>query len=176
MKNKRLYKICICSFFVAIISVCSQISFVTPFSVVPFNLALLGVFLAGGFLGGFFGGLSVIIYIILGFLGIPVFAGFSAGPATLFGPTGGFLIGYIFVAFISGCFIIKFNNRPLYNFLGMVLGLFVCYFFGTFWYMNIAKIPLLFAFSSSVLPFIPGDILKILISIVILKRLQKPLT
>ncbi|MBR4949434.1 MAG: biotin transporter BioY [Clostridia bacterium] len=173
MKNKRLYKICICSFFVAVIAVCAQISFVTPFSSIPFNLALLGVFLAGGFLGEVLGSICVIIYILLGFLGIPVFAGFMAGPSVLFGPTGGFIIGYIFVAFITGVFSRKFKNRPFYNFLGMGSGLLICYIFGALWYMNIGKIPLLFAFTSSVLPFIIGDFIKIFASLILLKRLDK---
>lgn len=83
--------------FAVIIAVCSWIS--VPM-VVPFTLQTFGVFCAVGLLGGKRGTLSVLIYVLLGAVGVPVFAGFSSGIGTLFGVTGGYIMGFIFTALI----------------------------------------------------------------------------
>ena len=81
--------------FAAIVTICSWITVPLPFTQVPINLAVLGVLLAGGCLGSKYGSLSILIYILLGAVGIPVFAGFGSGLGTLAGPTGGYIVGYI---------------------------------------------------------------------------------
>ena len=88
--------------FAAIVTICSWITVPLPFTQVPINLAVLGVLLAGGCLGSKYGSLSILIYILLGAVGIPVFAGFGAGLGTLAGPTGGYIVGYILCAAIAG--------------------------------------------------------------------------
>ncbi len=88
--------------FAGIVTVCSWITVPLPFTQVPINLAVLGVLLAGGCLGSKYGSLSILIYILLGAVGIPVFAGFGAGLGTLAGPTGGYIVGYILCAAIAG--------------------------------------------------------------------------
>lgn len=142
-----------------------------PIGPVPVTTGLLGIFLAVYILGGVSGGISVLLYILIGFAGLPVFAGFKAGPSVLFGPTGGYIIGYIFLAFISGWFVKKFRKTSVKNlifqFLGMVLGLAVCYAFGTAWLALSMKLSFQAALAAGVLPFIGFDIAKIVASMLI---------
>ena len=104
-----------------------------PIGIVPISLTNLVIYFAVYVLGGKRGTLSYIVYLFIGLVGLPVFSGFSGGFPKLFGPTGGYLIGFIFMAFISGIFIDKFSNKIYMCFLGMVLGTIVTYIFGTAW-------------------------------------------
>ena len=96
--------------FAVIIAVCSWIS--VPM-VVPFTLQTFGVFCAVGLLGGKRGTLSVLIYVLLGAVGVPVFAGFSSGIGTLFGVTGGYIMGFIFTALIYWLITAIFGEKAL---------------------------------------------------------------
>ncbi len=107
-----------------------NISFISP---VPISLGTLGIYLAVSILGMKSGTLSVVVYILLGFIGVPVFTNFTGGAEKLLGPTGGYIIGYIFMALICGFFIDRWDGRFLICFLGMLLGTAVCYLFGTVW-------------------------------------------
>lgn len=97
MKNKKMVY---CALMAAVLCVISPLSI--PVGAVPISLATLGVMLAGALLGAQLGTLSVLIYLVLGWVGLPVFAGYSSGFTCLFGPTGGYMIGYLFLAFLTG--------------------------------------------------------------------------
>ena len=101
-KQRNIKAIILCGVFAAVVSVCSWITVPLPFTQVPINLAILGVLLAGGLLGSKYGVLSLLVYILLGAVGLPVFAGFGAGLGVLVGPTGGYIVGYLLCAAISG--------------------------------------------------------------------------
>lgn len=92
----------LCGLFAALMAICSFISIPLGFTPVPVNLATLGVFLAGGLLGKKYGTLSLTVYVVLGAVGVPVFAGFRGGLSVLVGPTGGYIFGYIAAAFLIG--------------------------------------------------------------------------
>ena len=79
----------------AVTAACSWISVPLPFTPVPINLATLAVFLAGGLLGAKYGSISIITYVLLGAIGVPVFNSFTGGIGIITGPTGGYIIGYI---------------------------------------------------------------------------------
>ncbi|MCM1058003.1 MAG: biotin transporter BioY [Firmicutes bacterium] len=146
-----------------------------PVSPVPISLGMLGVYFVTSVLGMRQGTASVLIYILLGLVGIPVFTGFSAGPGKLLGPTGGYIIGYIFMALICGFFVDKFNgNTPLY-FLGMLLGTAVCYFFGTLWLARQMQYTFFQALLAGVIPYIPADLIKLIIARVVGFQLRKRL-
>ncbi len=102
MKQQNIKGIILCGVFAAVVAVCSWITVPLPFTQVPINLAILGVLLAGGLLGSKYGALSLLVYILLGAVGLPVFAGFGAGLGVLVGPTGGYIVGYLLCAAISG--------------------------------------------------------------------------
>ena len=178
-KNSNLYKLVLSGVFAAVAAVCSWISIPLPFTQVPINLAILGVLLAGGCLGWKPGGLSLIIYVLLGAVGLLVFAGFGAGLGTLVGPTGGYIVGYILCAAISGlgassAAASKASKHPALRLaVFMALGVAACYTFGTIWYVLLMKTSLWVGLISCVFPFIPFDIFKIAVAVLLVTRLRK---
>lgn len=168
MKTKSLV---ICALMAALTAVFSQIA--VPIGPVPINLALLSIFVAGAFLGPVYGTLSQLVYVLLGAIGVPVFAHFSGGLSIVVGPTGGYIIGYIFTAFITGIIIKKSKKSILMYVIAMILGLVACYTLGTAWFMYVTKRTLMESLALCVLPFLIGDAVKIALAIVITKRLEK---
>ena len=117
MQNAKVRSLTLCALFAALLAVCSQIQI--PLPMVPINLALFAAHLAGAVLGAKYGALSVTVYAALGLVGVPVFAGFGAGPATLFGRTGGYVLGYILAAAIAGLWRERHGFAPLRLALGL---------------------------------------------------------
>lgn len=158
-----------------IIAVCSWISIPTT---VPFTLQTFGVFMAVGLLGGKKGTISVLVYILLGAVGVPVFAGFSSGIGVLFGTTGGYIVGFLLSGFVYWAMTAAFGEKLPIMIIAMVLGLLVCYAFGTAWFMivyakNTAPIGLMTALGWCVFPFIIPDCIKIALAVVLTKQLKK---
>lgn len=172
-KTQKIYYLCATAVFAAFIGICSQIQI--PLPMIPINLALFAVNLAGVLLGAKYGSLSVIVYVLLGLVGVPVFNNFSGGAGVLFGKTGGYIIGYIFAALITGLFAKRFKESPVKLYLAMTLATLVCYAFGTAWFMVINHSTLWLTLTYCVFPFIPGDIIKMLAVVLISRKLLKPL-
>lgn len=135
-----------------------------PVGPVPISLGTLAIYLTVTVLGMKLGTLSVVTYILLGLVGLPVFTNFSAGPGKLFGPTGGYIIGYTFLALICGAFVERFFHKPVLCFLGMVLGTGILYAFGTVWLKVQMNLTFFEALMAGVIPFIPGDLAKIVLA------------
>ena len=131
--RKSILDIVYIALFAAIISVCSLISI--PIGEVPVTFQILGICLAAGFLGLAKGTISVVIYILLGLIGIPVFAGGTSGFAKLVSPTGGYIVGFIFTAIIIGLAVKLFGRKLWVLIVSMVIGVLVCYAFGTAWFI-----------------------------------------
>jgi biotin transport system substrate-specific component len=146
-----------------------------PIGIVPISLTNLAIYFAIYALGGKRGTLSYIVYLFIGLVGLPVFSGFSGGFAKLIGPTGGYLIGFAFMAFISGIFIDKFSSKIYMCFLGMVLGTIVTYILGTAWLAYETKMTFNAALYAGVIPFIPGDLAKMVIASLIGPQIRKRL-
>lgn len=161
--------------FTALTATGAMLSLPLPLTPVPVTLATLACMLAGAFLGPKYGSLSQIIYILLGAIGIPVFHNFTAGFGIIAGPTGGYLLGYIASAFCTGL-ILKNTIQPAKIISACVLGTFSCYLFGTCWFMLSTGSSLSAALVSCVIPFLPGDILKILAAILLIRRLKPIIT
>lgn len=171
-KNKIIIKdMILIAMFASLTAVLSQISIPLPFTPVPINLAMFSVFVAGGLLGGIKGAISQIIYVLLGVIGVPVFSQFTGGIGKIIGPTGGYIIGYIISAFIIGCFIKKFKRNIIGIGLIMFVGLLGCYAVGTAWFMFVTKTSFFSSLTYCVLPFVLGDILKIVLSAILVERL-----
>lgn len=170
-------KIALVGLMTAVICVLGPLSFPLPISPVPISLGLLGVLLAVYLLGMKWGTVSCLIYLLIGLVGVPVFSGFSGGASKLFGPTGGYLIGYIFLALIAGFFISKWTTKWPLHLAGMVLGVAVCYLFGTLWLGQLLECSFMEALWMGVIPYIPADLVKIAITLIlgglIRKRLLK---
>ena len=161
MKTKDLV---LCSIFAAITSILSQISIPIPFTTVPLTMQIFSVALTGMVLGSKRGFISIMIYLILGAIGIPVFAQMSGGIAVLVGPTGGFLLGCPFMAFIVGLVCEKSSSK-LYIMLSMIVGLIVAYIMGIIMFSLVTKSSLYQSLLACVLPFVLVDIIKLILAI-----------
>ena len=155
--------------FTALTAICSWISIPLPFTEIPINLATFSVILAGTLMGRKYGITSMLIFLLLGAFGVPVFHNFTGGFGILAGPTGGFLIGYIFLALCTGLY----KDKNLNYFIAVFLGEVILYSFGMIWFIISTNSSLSVAFISCVLPFIPGDIIKIILARTICIRIEK---
>ena len=146
-----------------------------PVGPVPVAMANFGVSLAAWLLGPRYGALSVAAYLLLGAVGAPVFAGAGAGAAVLFGPTGGYLIGYLAQALIGGWAVERSGGRVLWSGLGLAAGVAVSYAFGTAWFILQMGCTLPYALTVCVLPFIPFDAAKVALASVLGSILRRAL-
>jgi len=147
---------------------------VIPLQPLPITLQTLFTGLAGALLGGYTGALSQIIYVLLGIIGLPVFAGGKAGIGTLFGPTGGYLIGFILGAYVIGK-IVEARKEPGLAWLGLALvaGNLVIYTLGTLQLSLVTHFSLLKSLMVGVVPFLIGDLLKLVTAAWLALKLRK---
>lgn len=161
--------------FAVIIAICSWLS--VP-ATIPFTLQTFGIFLTVGVLGGKRGTLSVLVYLLLGIIGIPVFSGFTGGVGRLLGTTGGYIIGFLFSAMVMWAMEQFLGKKRWVLAVSMLLGLIVCYAFGTIWFMLVyanttGQIGVWTALGWCVFPYIIPDLIKIVLALVLCKRLAK---
>lgn len=173
MKYTKTQKLVLCALFAALTAVLSQIAI--PIGPVPVNLATFSVFCAGAFLGPRLGPVSLLVWMALGVVGVPVFTMFRGGPGVLLGPTGGYIIGYVLAAFLIGLITHRYNRAHKIHlyFLAMLAGSVTYFTLGTIWYMILTQTGLAATLMICVLPFIPGDLLKMAGAAFLLKRLQR---
>lgn len=160
----------------ALIAICSWISIPTT---VPFTLQTFAVFCVLALLGGKRGTLAVLVYILLGAVGMPVFAGFTGGVGILFGTTGGYIVGFLLSGLIYWL-CEKITDNRLAKLLACVVGLAVCYAFGTVWFMNVyarnsGPIGAATALGWCVFPFVVPDLVKLVLAFALADRLKKAL-
>lgn len=157
--------------FAALIAVCSILSI--PIGEVPITLQTFAVCLAAAMLGWKRGTLSVLIYVLLGAVGVPVFAGMTGGVGILAGPTGGYIIGFIPAAIIIGLAADKWERKALPLIAAMVLGVLVCYLIGTIWFMVVTGMGIGESLMLCVVPFLIPDGVKIALAMILSNRLSK---
>ncbi|MFA5524115.1 MAG: biotin transporter BioY [Tissierellales bacterium] len=160
--KSKTYQLAIIGVMAAVICILGPLSI--PIGLVPISFTTLAIFIALYTLGMKKGTSSLIIYLLVGLAGVPVFSGFNSGPTKLLGPTGGYLIGFVFMALIAGFFIDRFFNKWYLCIVGMIIGSAICYILGTIWLMYQANLSLSSALALGVIPFIPGDLAKIFVS------------
>ena len=175
VQRSKTYDIVYIAVFAVIMAICSWISIPAE---VPFTLQTFGVFIAVGVLGGKRGSLSVLVFILLGAIGIPVFANFSGGIGVLAGPTGGYIIGFLFSALLMWAMEKLPGKKSVMQIVSMIAGLIVCYAFGTVWFVIVygrmnGPIGFTAALASCVVPFIIPDIIKIALAYVLSRKLRK---
>lgn len=146
-----------------------------PIGPVPISLTNLAIYFALYVLGVKFGCISYLVYLLIGFIGVPVFSGFTSGPGKLLGPTGGYLIGFIPMAVIAGILIDKFISNRIICLLGMIGGTIVAYAFGTAWLAYQAHLDWKAALMAGVIPFIPGDLAKMVLAMIAGPQIRKQL-
>ncbi|MBQ8781260.1 MAG: biotin transporter BioY [Oscillospiraceae bacterium] len=175
IRNKpKLTNMILISLFSVLIIISAWIKLPGP---VPFTLQTFGIFCTFGIIGGRMGFYSVLIYILLGLIGMPVFSGFNAGAGVVFGATGGFLAGFLIAAGAYGFTIKLLGNSFAAKIAGMVLGQVVCYLSGTAWYMLVylhetGRENWFVSVKYCVLPFIAVDILKIILAAVVSEKVN----
>lgn len=168
------HELCASALGAALIAVCAWISIPAT---VPFTLQTFAVFLVTALLGLKCGTLSVLVYLLLGMVGLPVFSGFQGGIGTLMGVTGGYLVGFIFIALSVGLLTKRFGRSFPVLVGSMVLGLLICYAFGSAWFLVLytrssGSIALGAVLAKCVLPFLPVDAVKILLAAFLTGRLK----
>lgn len=172
--RSKTYDMVYIAIFAVLMAICSWISIPAT---VPFTLQTFAVFLAVCVLGGRRGTLAVVVYILMGMTGIPVFSGFTGGIGVLIGNTGGYIIGFVFSALIMWAAEAMFGKKTWILAISMVIGIIVCYAFGTVWFMavytkNAGTIGLATVLGWCVIPFIIPDCVKIGLALAFGKRLS----
>lgn len=143
-----------------LIALLAQLQVILPFSPVPITGQTLGVLLVGALLGRWKGAMTVMAYLLEGISGLPVFAGATAGPAVLAGPTGGYLMGFVVAAYVTGALAEQGWDRKTWSaFLMMTIGTAVIFLSGAGWLMHL--VPDGQVLNLGVLPFLPGALVKI---------------
>ena len=170
--KKSIYttkEIALIALFVALTAVCAWITIPMPTPFAPFTLQTFAVFTALGILGLKNGLTAIIVYCLLGIVGLPVFAGMKGGVGVLLGTTGGYIIGFIFTALSVGLITKKFGKSIPVLAISMVIGLILCYAFGTAWFI----VGISSALAWCVTPYILPDLVKIAVAITIVKAVEK---
>lgn len=173
MRERRTFKtidLVYIGLFAALIAVCAWIAIPLTVSV---TLQTFAVCLTAGLLGWKRATLTTIVYILLGIIGLPVFTGFNSGLAAVTGPTGGYIVGFIFTALIVGIAVEKVGRKIWQNVVFMVIGILVCYLFGTVWFVIAYKVSFVSALSTCVIPFLLPDAVKIVLAAVLVNRLKR---
>ena len=173
--NLNVKQLALTGLMAAVICVLGPLALSIPVSPVPISLGTLAIYFVASVAGMKTGTLSVVIYILLGLAGVPVFTGFTGGVGKLFGPTGGYIIGYLFMALICGFFADKFGRQLPVYFLGMILGTVTCYLFGTIWLGYQMDMTFPQALAAGVLPYIGGDLLKLVLAMALGIQIRKRL-
>ena len=173
-KGRGAYQLAVCGVMAAVLCVLAPLSI--PIGPVPVTLATLVVYLMGSLLGWKWGTAACLAYLLAGLVGLPVFSGYGGGAGVLLGPTGGYLIGYLPMTFLTG-WVADHTDRRWALLLAMIGGTALCYALGTAWYCTQSGSPLGAALGVCVVPFLPFDLLKMLavlaIGPVIRRRLQQ---
>ena len=164
IKTKQMVLIALMT---AVTCVLGPLSIPLPFSPVPISLTNFAIFLAIFVLGMKNGTISFIIYLLLGAVGVPVFSSFRGGFQVLAGPTGGYLIGFIFLALIMGFALDHFDRKLVPTIIGMIIGMAVCYAFGTVWLAKLLSLSFKEGLMMGVIPYLPGDVAKIIIAAIV---------
>ena len=161
--------------FAAVIAICSWISIPTT---VPFTLQTFAIFCVLELLGGKRGTISICVYILLAAIGVPVLAGFTGGIGVLTGTTGGYILGFVFIGLLYWLSERLFGNKLAVRITVMLLGLIVCYAFGTIWFMAVyakqtGPLSIATALSWCVLPFTIPDLVKLGLAVLLAPSLKK---
>lgn len=176
VKTKALV---LCAVMAALTCALAPVSLYT--GAVPVTLATFAVMLSGVLLGGRLGALSQLIYLLLGIAGLPVCAGYTPALPRIMGPTGGYLLGYLALAFLCGAVYHTWgrNRRGIKKYAvltgGLLAGTFVLYLFGTVWYCLYSGAGVIAALTVCVVPFLIGDAIKIAAVAVLAPQLEKAL-
>lgn len=167
-------KMAIIALMTAVLCILAPISIPVFISPVPVSLGVLAVYLTAYVLSPVDSLISVIIFILLGTFGLPVFSGYSGGLSKLVGPTGGYIIGFLFTVYISSIFI-HMKKGIIFDVIGMITGLALCYILGTIWFSYQQGKGFIASLLLCVVPFLIGDAIKIIVAVILGTQINKRL-
>ncbi len=170
--NSRLTSLTFTALITALLCILSPISIPLPAPAPAITLATFVLYFSGCVLGAKYTCMSLLLYLLLGCVGIPVFANGQAGLQVLAGPTGGYLLGYFFIALLTGWAASCDSKKAP---LGMLGGTLLCYLTGTLWLSHVYKLPFAAAMFAGVVPFLPGDALKLIAAAIIAPPVKRQL-
>ena len=173
-KTITIKKMAIVSLMTAILCILSPISVPVFISPVPISLGVLAIYLTAYVLEPVEALISVVIFLLLGVFGLPVFSGYSGGIGKILGPTGGYIIGFLFTVYASSVFI-HLKKGIAFDIIGMIIGLGICYFLGTMWFSLQQGKGFIASLLLCVVPFLIGDAIKIAIAAIIGPEISKRL-
>ncbi len=171
--HKKTYHLAVYAIMCALMCIFGPLSL--PIGPIPVSLTIFIICLSVYVVGTRGTVTAYLLYLILGAFGLPVFSGFMGGPSKLAGPTGGYLIGFIFLGLIAGIFFEKSKGNLFWTVAGMIIGIAVDYVFGTVWFMYQMECDLPYALSVCVIPFIPIDLCKVAAANILGRLIRKPL-
>lgn len=163
ISDKKICRATAVGFFIVLTALSAFVRIPLPFTPVPLTLQTFFVLLSGALLGKRLGVFSQVSYMLLGLTGLQVFTGSGSGSLYLLGPTGGYIIGFILASFLAGNLFTKEKQGLFAIFLKLLLADFVILFSGTLWLKVNLSCSLSTAFLLGFLPFVLGDILKVIL-------------
>jgi len=173
VRGSNLKPLVFAALFAALTAAVAPFKIPLGFTPVPITLQTLVVLMSGAMLGPHFGALAMILYVVVGALGLPVFAGGGSGIGAILGPTGGYLISYFIAAYVIGK-ILQIRRKPEYidYVVAMVAGTIIIYVLGAGWGMVVTGLGIAAILAGWVLPFIVGDTIKLLAAAYISKKID----
>jgi biotin transport system substrate-specific component len=174
--HRRVQSMVYVALFAVLIAICSWISIPMPWNI-SFTLQTFAVPLAVVVLGGRRGSLAVLVWLLLGAVGVPVFSGFRGGIGVLLLTTGGYILGFLCMTLVMWLMEALLGRKNWVLAVSMVLGLVVCYAFGTAWFMVVyardtAAIGVATALGWCVLPYLVPDLVKLALALLVGNRLR----
>lgn len=174
MKKQKMYQLTTCALMAALMCILGPMSI--PIGPIPVSFTNFVIFLSVYLLGVKGATISYLVYLLLGAVGLPVFSGYQGGLAKLAGPTGGYLVGFILTALISGVVLERFHAHVVATILGMMVSMVAAYLFGTVWFVWQMQCEVWYALTTCVFPFLLVDIAKILVATALGKTIRHALT
>lgn len=163
----NVHKITFTALMAALLCILAPISIPLPSPMPAITLALVAVYLSAYITGPWCSCAAIFIYILLGCIGLPVFSKGQSGLSVLVGPTGGYIIGYFFIAVCTGLLVQKFEKKIYMHVIGMVIGTLICYVFGTVWLGISMHLTPGAAIAAGVAPFVVFDAIKLIACVAI---------
>ena len=170
----KVRNMALCGLFTAVLAICAWIS--VPMGDTVITLQTFGIFLTLGLLGGKRGTVTVLVYLLLGAIGAPVFSGFRGGLGALLGTTGGYIFGFMSTSILYWM-MTSIKDTPRIRLIAMVLGLLLCYICGSWWYMTRyladGQVTLTLVLLKCVVPYLIPDAIKLTLAWILTSKLKR---
>ncbi|MDD5252524.1 MAG: biotin transporter BioY [Candidatus Omnitrophota bacterium] len=170
--NKKICRMLAVAVFIAFTALSAFVRIPLPFTPVPLTLQTLFVLFSGALLGRRLGVFTQIGYLLLGLTGLQVFTGFGSGSLYLLGPTGGYIVGFVLASFFAGSLFSETRHNWMNTFLKFLCADFIILFSGMLWLKLSLSCSFSQAFLLGFLPFVPGDLLKVVLATAVFKRIH----